>query len=256
MAVAIEIGPAGTGTPQGGRQPGFLSHVHEVPAALAIGFVVQEGQAAPAGQQDVRPAVVVVVGHGHPVIVEPDLVDAGLGADVLELEVAQVLVQLVGPALDLFFIWTIVVAAAGQENIEQAIAIVIEHAGAAAEGLEDGQVPGFFTILVGVVDPAAGGDVLEKGRILGDNEFGFCGRRMGVVHVRDGQQAGQRGDGRQAQGPKEPEPATSSFRHGSPLSQPAATAVHKDTKGRFFSGGAWARGTLPEKASWVLGHVV
>ena len=181
MAVAIEIGPAGTGTPQGGIQASLLGHVHEVPPALAVGFVVQQGQAAPAGQQNVRPAVVVVVGHGYPVIVEPDLVDSGLDADVLELEVAQVLVQLVGVTQDLLVVLATVMAAAGKDNTEQATAIEIDHAGAAPEGLQDGQVPGFLPVMVGVVDVGAEGDVFEVRRSHRLFDTGCGGRRCGVV---------------------------------------------------------------------------
>src|SRR5207237_7888883 len=59
---------------------------------------------------------------------------------VLEFEVAEVLVELAGPADDGALVVAGVGAAAGQEDVEQAVAVVVDQTGAAAERLEDRQV--------------------------------------------------------------------------------------------------------------------
>ena len=82
-------------------QARFLGHLDEVPAAAVRRLVVEQGDAAVAGDEQVGPAVAVVVGDGAAVGVEVDLVEADLRGHVAEFPVAEVLVQPAGMALDL-----------------------------------------------------------------------------------------------------------------------------------------------------------
>src|SRR5207253_430461 len=139
-AVAVEVGPGGAGAPEPFGQTGLFGHIHEAPAALAVGLIAIEGHAAPTGDEQIRPAIAVVVADGAAVAVKDRLVEADLPGDVAEFAVAKVLVEPVAPALDLHLFGTVVVAAAGHDDIEEAVAIIIDEADAAAERFEDGVV--------------------------------------------------------------------------------------------------------------------
>src|SRR5262249_57632599 len=74
-AVAVEVPPGGAGGPGDSGKAGLLRDVHELAALGGVGridgFVVEEGDAAPAGDEEVGPAVAVVVPDGAPVAVQP-----------------------------------------------------------------------------------------------------------------------------------------------------------------------------------------
>src|SRR5262249_4883636 len=88
-AVAVDVGPAGAGAPGVVARPELVGDVRDAPAAVAVGFIVKQGQASVAGDQQIGPAVAIVVGDGGAVGVppahaaEPDLV-----GDIAKLPVA------------------------------------------------------------------------------------------------------------------------------------------------------------------------
>src|SRR5262249_55014831 len=51
IAVSIEVGPGGAGSPKAPRQAGFFGHVHELSSALAVVLVVKQGHPMPASDQ-------------------------------------------------------------------------------------------------------------------------------------------------------------------------------------------------------------
>ena len=85
-------------------------------------------------------------------------------------------------ALDLLLVGAIVVTTGGHEQVEQAIAVVIDQADAAAERFEDGEVSSLLAIVVGGVDLRAPRHVLEErwayGGRFGDDRGG---RRLAIL---------------------------------------------------------------------------
>src|SRR5262249_60515733 len=70
--VAVQVGERGAGGPGDALvEAGLRGNVLELPAALSVGDIVEQGDAAPAGDEEVRPAVAVVVADCGPVRVEP-----------------------------------------------------------------------------------------------------------------------------------------------------------------------------------------
>src|SRR5262249_18714690 len=134
------------------RQARLFCGIDEAAAAFSVGLVVEEGDAAPTGDEQVRPTIAVVVADGRAVRVEEDAVEADVLGDVLELEASQVLVELAGVPLDFLLVWTVVETAAGEENVKQAIAIEVDDGGAAAQRFEDGQMAADLAVVVGVDD--------------------------------------------------------------------------------------------------------
>ena len=118
-----------------------------------------QGEPAPAGDQQIGPAVAVVVTDRCPVGVEDRLAESGLLGDILELPVPQVLIEAAGIAFNHLLVRPIVVAAAGYEDVEQAIAVVVQQRHAAAERFEDGEVSCLLTIAVGESDARIGSHV-------------------------------------------------------------------------------------------------
>jgi hypothetical protein len=208
VAVAVQVTPGGAGAPEVvALQPDGLGDLDEAPAALAVGLVVEEGQPAVAGDEQVGPAVAVVVGDGNPVAVEVDAVEAGLRGHVAELPAAQVAVQLAGVALNLLLVRAVEIAAAGEEDVEQAVAVVVDQRHPAAQRLQDGVVVGLLAVAVGEVHARAGRHVAEQVRVRGR------ARRVGSVVVRGeerpahpqvrtgGRQRGRRNAGQHPHGP-------------------------------------------------------
>src|SRR5262249_37480928 len=147
VAVAIQVGTGRAGAPQVVGQARLPSNLDEAPSALAVRHVLEQGKPAPAGDEQIGPAVTVEVGDSGAVRVEPgEVFEAYLSGHVLKLEAAQVLEELAGVAPDLL---AVEVAAAGEENVEQTIAIVVEQSAAAAQGLQDGVMLGFLAVAVG-----------------------------------------------------------------------------------------------------------
>ena len=58
--------------------------------------------------------------------VEQTLIEASLFGYVAELAVAEILVQAAGVALELMLVGTVVVAAARDKDVEQAVAVVVD----------------------------------------------------------------------------------------------------------------------------------
>src|SRR5262249_25254178 len=135
-AVAVEVGEGGAGRPGDPPvQPHLRGDVLETPTLFRVvgidGDVAEQGDLAPAGDQQVRPAVAIDVGHRAAVAVEPgfaagELVEADLPGDVLELALAQVAIQLAGVAHDLFLVLACN-PAAGDEDVEQPVAVVVDQ---------------------------------------------------------------------------------------------------------------------------------
>src|SRR5262249_6319112 len=71
---------------------GRRGHVLEAPAAVAVADVSKQPIAAHAGDENVRPAVVVVIADGHALAVHGDRQADPLG-DVLEFAVALITVE-------------------------------------------------------------------------------------------------------------------------------------------------------------------
>src|SRR5262249_22100767 len=65
--VAVKVPPAGAGGPQSVVETRFTSDIDKVPAAIAVGLVVEQDEPVVPGQEQVGPTVVVVVERGDPV---------------------------------------------------------------------------------------------------------------------------------------------------------------------------------------------
>ena len=169
VSVAVEVGPADGGGPRhalvDARRGG---HVGELPAALPVRFVVEEGQATPPTDEQIGPAVAVVIGHGGAVGVEPRLATGERGQphllrDVFELEAALVAVKFGRGAEDFLVVLAAEYSAAGEEEIEQAIAVEVDNGETSAERFEDreGRGGADFAVLVFEVDAGLRGNILE-----------------------------------------------------------------------------------------------
>src|SRR5207237_563860 len=90
--------------------------------------------------------------------------EPGLGGDVFKLEAAEVAVEFARMTLDLFLVGAVEVAAADDEQVEQAVAVEIEGGQPAAQRFEQRVVSGLLTITIGEVDAGIRGDVAEEGR--------------------------------------------------------------------------------------------
>ena len=98
-AVAVEVRPPGAGTPRDVREAEFRADRDEPPPALAVRLVVEQFHAAVAGDDEVGEPVAVVVGHRDAVRVPPRDVQPDRRGHVLELQPAEVAVQLARVAL-------------------------------------------------------------------------------------------------------------------------------------------------------------
>src|SRR5262249_12094334 len=132
-AVPVQVGPGGAGGPGDALvQAGPGADVHEAAAAPAVGHIAEQGDAAPAGDEQVGPAVGAVGGDGGGVAVDPrppagQAAQADLLGDVLELPVAQVLVELAGVPTNLLVVRPSEVAAADHEDVQEAVAVVVDQ---------------------------------------------------------------------------------------------------------------------------------
>ncbi len=105
-------------------------------------------------------------------------VQAGRLGAILKAKSAQVLVELARVPPDLLLVRAVVVPAARTEQVEQAVAVVVDEGHAAAERFENGQVRrlDILAVMVGELDARAGGPFLKQvgagqvgvGRFLGD----------------------------------------------------------------------------------------
>ena len=71
-------------------------------------------------------------------------------------------------------------AAADDEQVKQAVAVVIDHGHAAAQRLQDGKMALFLAVVVGEVEARLVGNVLVdvvRRRLIGRGRGGFCGSR-------------------------------------------------------------------------------
>ena len=114
------------------QQARLLGHVPERrPPVRSSAIVAEQGDPAVAGDEQVGPAVAVVVGDGGAVRVEPrlaaDRVQPGLRRHVLELPAAEVPVEPAGVARDLLLVRPVETAAAGEEDVQQAVAVVVDQ---------------------------------------------------------------------------------------------------------------------------------
>src|SRR5206468_3683754 len=133
----------GGGAPGRIAEAGFARDIGEAAlrGVLRIGRLIMiENHAAPAGDEQIWPAVVVVIGDGAAVRVKEGLVESDFGGNVLELPVAEVFVKFGGMAANVLFFVAGEIAAAGDEDVNKAVAVEIEEGDAAAERFEDGVV--------------------------------------------------------------------------------------------------------------------
>src|SRR6185437_15610567 len=97
IAIAVEVRPAGAGTPRLRVQSRLARHIDESPSLRVIlgidGLVVEQGQPSPTREEQVRPAVAVEITHGRAVTVEPTAVHVQTLADIGKLAVAEVAIQ-------------------------------------------------------------------------------------------------------------------------------------------------------------------
>src|SRR5579884_753060 len=128
---------------------------------------MEKGQMMPAGDQQVGPTVVVIVCYRRTVREKVDLIQAHLGRDILEAKIAEVAIEAAGIALDLVFVRPFVMAAAGNEQIEQAVAVEVDHGQAAAQRFQNGVMVGLLAIAISEVDAAFGRHLAEQPWALG-----------------------------------------------------------------------------------------
>ena len=139
VAVAIVIGEGAAGIPARNflKQTSRLGDIGEG----AVSIIAVEHVLAPIGDEQVFEAIVVVVAYAHrrrPAVAP----EAGFLSYVRECAVAIVLVEPVSGVRGV-----VEATAAGEEDVEPAIVIVIEERGAAADGFDN---IGF--VIVGAVD--------------------------------------------------------------------------------------------------------
>ena len=129
-AVAIVIEPAGGHGPGFAVNPSLGRDVFEG----AVAAVAVENVAAHAGDEQIGMAVVIVIGgcHAHAVTLSRD---PGLGGDILENAIAAIAVKPI-PEARIGFVEAGLRRAVGEENIQQAIAIVVEQRDAAEHGFD------------------------------------------------------------------------------------------------------------------------
>ena len=167
LPVAIVIDPGAAcgeaigGTPPGGQQAGLFGDIGE----RAVAVVVEQNVLAPAGNEDIVKAVVIVISNG----------DAG-GPEgacqtrffrrIRKSAVAVVMVQADGGPFGSIF-----EAAPGEDDdIEPAVVVVIEEGCTTAHGFEDVVCVVGVAIDNGGMEPGGAGDVGEAGM------KGFAGR--------------------------------------------------------------------------------
>ncbi len=181
IAVAVEVAPAGAGRPQVIGQAGLLRYLDEAPATLAVRLIVIQDEPAVAGDEKIGPAVAVVVGRGATVRVKDRPIDSRLARHVLKAEGAEVLVQLVRMSANFL---SFKETAAGDEEVEQAVAVVVEERDAAAERLQDGIEARFLAVLVHGLNAGFGSHVAKEIRSRGHDLGRFApGRRVRCVRA-------------------------------------------------------------------------
>src|SRR5205807_632456 len=72
-------------------QARLLRDLHEAAAALAVRLVVKKRQPAPAGHQQIRPTVSVIIRDGTAVGVKAGTVEAGFARDIAKAPVPKIL---------------------------------------------------------------------------------------------------------------------------------------------------------------------
>src|SRR5262249_11339004 len=134
--VAVKVPPAGAGGPQSVVETRFTSDIDKVPAAIAVGLVVEQDEPVVPGQEQVGPTVVVVVERGVPVRILERAGQPDFRAYVFKLPAAEVAVQATRVA---HYILAVVVTAPGEENVEQSVAVEVEQGDASAQRLDNGE---------------------------------------------------------------------------------------------------------------------
>ena len=162
-AVAIVVGPGGTGAEAAGGDSGLFGNVFK----LAIAQIAVKRVSAEAGHVDVRQAIVIEVGDGHahaPAFAG----QTGSAGDVGEFEVRVLMVErdhgiaALAKAVD--------GGTVHRDDVELAIVIAIDQTGAAAHGLDD--VFLFRSGNVGNGQAGFFGHIFELRNGTGDGDFG------------------------------------------------------------------------------------
>src|SRR5262245_50242386 len=157
QAVAVEVAERGAGAPV------LFAVVTEARLGrdileLAV-IIAEQRHAAIARDEQVGPAVVIVVANRNAVSIELDAVEADFGRDITELPVTFVAVEFARMAED--FLIGPEVATACYEDVEQTIPVVVNERDAAAQRLGHRILFRLFAVAVSEVDAGLGGDIRE-----------------------------------------------------------------------------------------------
>ena len=156
-------------------EPGRCRYIHEFPPTPSIGLVVEESNATPPGNEQVRPTIAVVVGHCDAVGVEPRFPPRQSFLNRPRLSRLGTCRRLgCGRACRgtqrCPFVHPCETATTGQEYVEQPIAVVVDKAHAATDRFKYGEMIGrVLAVAIREGDPGGAGDILEQpgsGRIF------------------------------------------------------------------------------------------
>ena len=177
-AVAVEVGPSSTRRPGNALvQFGFGADILE-----AFAFdISEECDASPAHDQQVGVTIAVEITHRDTVRKEPgfparQMAQPHFHCDILESVVTQIAKEFARQADNLLLVFSNEVPSAGDKDVWQAVAIVVEYPNAAAQRFKNRQMILVFAVAVGHFDAAGFGDVRKDRWTVG--LFGhFCGPR-------------------------------------------------------------------------------
>ena len=172
-AVAVEIPEGGTRRPiEPLGQAGLGRHVFETSSLLRVGWidghVVEQRHAPPPGNEEVGPAVPVVVGDGHRVREEPRLpasefLQPDSGGHVPELAIPEIPVELARSADDVPLVLPGEATPPRKEHIVQAVPVEVDQPRPAPERFQDTQMIGLvLAVTVHEGDPGLRRDVAKQ----------------------------------------------------------------------------------------------
>ena len=137
--VTIQVRPGGARCPQSLGQTGLFRDLGKAAAAFAVRLIAIQGHPAPARDQQIGPAVAVVIAYRAAVCVKESRragIQADLPGHVAEFAFAQVLVKPAAMALDVVQVLTGVIAPARKEDVQQSVAIVVDKATTPSHGFD------------------------------------------------------------------------------------------------------------------------
>jgi hypothetical protein len=175
-SVSIEVGPAGAAAPKGVVESGSGGGDFVIRAVPAI---VEQGQAAVTGDEQVGKAIGIEVAGGDAVVVAAGDRQPGQVREIAKREFAPVLKQRgrvggraeVGGELP----------ASREVEVIQAIEIEVDLGGTPAERLEDREMPRLLSVTVGEIDLGCGRRVAKSNEGL--SGFGLGPFPGGIARV-------------------------------------------------------------------------